>query len=542
MVKKHSKKLKKEQSILKFIFLIVAVIFVLTASVSSAITTVPDSPTSLSGTAVGSQVTLNWLTPSNDGGAAISDYLVEFQPSGGDWQTFSDGISTNLSAVITGLTNSNSYSFRVSAINSSGTGTASSIHTVSLCTNLGQFNNLAGLILWLRADCVNGTPTSPSNNSSVSTWEDLSGNNNDASTLSGQSSPTFQNGATYLINNLPVLNFTRTNNGTGTVMKVDNIDIRANTLPDVSIFVVYKPRRSSDNGETLGVWGNDDGGWDRFFLARYTGFGNDGLISLGPGSSTLSTARVTNSGVDLTTRLMTAIYDGTVTSGTNSGPTDASKVYFGSTLITSFTDSTNATAAKEDLFIGWDGDDSAFRGDIAEFIVFNRALSSDLPSINEYLNSRYNLDLDISTNLPDVILVDPRATSVNFPRLTLSQSSNAMICFRQVSNSSGADISGSPTLAISRSNSVSGVVENSSSNLWRYNGIRADVQTQIESIQVSGTLGNPLVTSGSKWLEVHVTSRTSGASDCTSNIQVRKRIELRALGLDATQKLTIDVN
>ena len=515
--------------------------------------TVPGAPTSLSATPSGTQVVLSWTAPTNNGGVAISDYVVEFQEGSGSWQTFSDGVSSSTSATITGLTGSSNYNFRVSAKNdgsgysgpgTTGTSAASSILSVNawLCSDLDEFDGITGLILWLRADCVNGTPSQPSDGTSISIWEDLSGQNNDATTVSGQTNPTLQSDSGNQINGLPVLNFTRTSDSAGSVFEVANVDIRATTLPDVSIFVVYKTRRTGGlDSDILGVWGNDNGSWDRFFLAKFQNFGNDGLISLGPGSSNTSTARVVGAGTDLTTRLLTAVYDGNVVNGTNSGPANASKIYFGGEEITAFTDSTDATNALNRLYIGWDGDGSTFRGDIAEFIVFNRALETDLPTINEYLNTRYNLELEVSTNLPDVIPVYPTATSINFPPLTLSTSTNAMICFRQVSNSSGTALSGTPTIAISRSSTTSGVTENITSNLWRYNGTRANVQTQINSINISGTGGAAIASTGSKWIRVNVTSATGSASDC-DDAEVDEVVEIRSLGVDTNRRITVDVN
>jgi hypothetical protein len=383
----------------------------------------------------------------------------------------------------------------------------------------------------------------PNDGAAVTTWQDLSGRDNDATVMSGQTSPTFQNDSGNLINGQPIINFTRTGNFTGSVFQVNGVDIRAMTNPDVSIFVVYKPRRvSGDDAEINGVWGADDGGWDRFFLSKYANFGNDGLISLGPGSSNLSASRVTGAAVDGTTRLLTAIYDGNVTGTTNSGAANASKIYFGSTLVTSFADTTTGGSnAQPRLYIGWDGDDSTFRGDIAEFIVFDRALDEDLPSINEYLNARYNLSLEVDTDLPDVILVDPRATAVNIPSLELSTSTNAMICFSQVSNSSGGTLSGSATIGVSRTSNTTGVTENTGTNLWRYSGTRANVETQIESIRITGTGSNPVVSSGSKWLRIHVTSATAAASDCTDG-QVDKVVELRPLALEDDRSFSVDID
>ncbi|MEY3606324.1 MAG: hypothetical protein RL289_504, partial [Actinomycetota bacterium] len=412
--------------------------------------TVPGAPTALSATTSGTSVTLSWTAPTNNGGVAISDYLVEYRQGTGAWQTFSDGTSSSASATVTGLTGTESYTFRVSARNdgsgytgpgTTGTGAASSTLSVAawVCSDLDEFDQISGLLLWLRADCVNGNTTLPNDGAAVDTWQDLSGNDNDATVMSGQTSPTFQNDSGNLINGQHIINFTRTSDSAGSVFQVNGVDIRAMTNPDVSIFVVYKPRRvSGDDAEINGVWGADTGGWDRFFLSKFQNFGNDGLISLGPGSSNTSSARVAGSAVDGTTRLLTAIYDGNVTGTTNSGAANASEIYFGSNLVTSFADTTTGGAdAQPRLYIGWDGDGSTFRGDIAEFIVFDRALDGDLPSINEYLNARYNLSLEVDTDLPDVILVDPRATAVNIPTLDLSTSTNAMICFSQVSNSSG---------------------------------------------------------------------------------------------------------
>ena len=516
--------------------------------------TVPGAPTGLSAATSGTQATISWTAPSNNGGVAISDYIVEYREGTGAWQTFSDGTSSSTSATVTGLTGTSNYSFRVSAKNdgsgysgpgTTGTGTESSILSVSawVCSDLDEFDNISGLILWLRADCVNGTTTLPSDDAAVSTWEDLSGNNNDATVVSNQTSPTFQNDSGNLINGQPIINFTRTSDSAGSVFQVNGVDIRAMTNPDVSIFVVYKPRRASGDGaEINGVWGADTGGWDRFFLSKFQNFGDDGLISLGPGSSNTTSARVANSAVDGTTRLLTAIYDGNVTGTTNSGTAGASKIYFGSTLVTSFADTTTGGSdAQPRLYIGWDGDGSTFRGDIAEFIVFDRALEADLPTINEYLNSRYNLSLNAAANLPDVILVDPRNTTVGLPNIDISTSTNAMICFSQVANSSGGTLSGSPTISVSRTSSTSGVTENVATNLWRYNGTRANVNTQLETIRISGTGSNPPVTTSSKWLRVHVTSATASASDCTDS-QVNKVVELRPLTIDTKTGVTINVN
>lgn len=88
----------------------------------------PDAPTSLIGTAGDGRVQLSWAAPTDDGGSAITDYTVEYRVTGsGSWSTFSHAASTAMSASITGLTNGTSYDFRVSAVNSIGTGAPSAV-------------------------------------------------------------------------------------------------------------------------------------------------------------------------------------------------------------------------------------------------------------------------------------------------------------------------------------------------------------------------------------------------------------------------------
>jgi titin len=93
----------------------------------------PPAPTSLASPSQGSgSVYLTWAAPANDGGSAITDYVVQYSSnSGSTWNTFSDGTSTALNATVTGLTNGTSYQFRVAAVNAIGTGSYSSTTTAT---------------------------------------------------------------------------------------------------------------------------------------------------------------------------------------------------------------------------------------------------------------------------------------------------------------------------------------------------------------------------------------------------------------------------
>lgn len=85
--------------------------------------TVPGIPTNLVGTSGDSQVSLSWSAPTENGGAAITDYVVQYSSDGGSiWETFSRSASVVTSAVVTSLLNGTSYLFRVAAVNSVGAG------------------------------------------------------------------------------------------------------------------------------------------------------------------------------------------------------------------------------------------------------------------------------------------------------------------------------------------------------------------------------------------------------------------------------------
>jgi len=88
--------------------------------------TVPDSPMfALAGfaTAGNEQVAIEWTAPASNGGAPITDYVVQFSSNGGStWTTFSRAASTATTATVTGLTNGTAYVFRVAAVNDAGAG------------------------------------------------------------------------------------------------------------------------------------------------------------------------------------------------------------------------------------------------------------------------------------------------------------------------------------------------------------------------------------------------------------------------------------
>ena len=277
------------------------------------------------------------------------------------------------------------------------------------CPNTDAFNGITGLSLWLRADCVTGNAADPADNSTVNTWTDLSGLGNNATRQSG--TPTYQSDSSNLINYQPVVNF----DGASTFT---SIDIRAITRSNVSIFAVYKLRSTNQ----VGVWGIDNGNWDRFFMARWSG--DDGIISHS------GTTAVPLSGQNGVTKFVTTIYKYNVNSG--------SSVYDNGTLVNSFTDQAAISDAQTTLrigSIGAIGGGYQLIGDIAELIIFDQALSdTDRKTVNGYLNTKYNLGMsagNIPVNLVfNSLTLSGSASYRKAVTITANVSSAAKVTFR----------------------------------------------------------------------------------------------------------------
>ena len=89
----------------------------------------PNSPTGLAATANGqTRIDLAWRTPSDDGGSAITGYRIEVSEDNSNWSDLvANTGSTSTSYSHSGLTAGSTRHYRVSAINSAGTGDPSNI-------------------------------------------------------------------------------------------------------------------------------------------------------------------------------------------------------------------------------------------------------------------------------------------------------------------------------------------------------------------------------------------------------------------------------
>ena len=89
----------------------------------------PVSPRGCRPTADGqTEIDLSWTAPSDDGGADITGYRIEVSTDGSSWSDLvANTNSTATSYTHTGLTAESTRHYRVSAINSAGTGPASNV-------------------------------------------------------------------------------------------------------------------------------------------------------------------------------------------------------------------------------------------------------------------------------------------------------------------------------------------------------------------------------------------------------------------------------
>src|SRR5207247_1918784 len=97
----------------------------------------PSPPIGLTATtASSSQIDLSWTAPADNGGSAITGYMIERSANGGStWSTLvaNTGI-TGTTYSDTGLAHTTTYTYRVSAINSIGTSPPS--NTASATTSV----------------------------------------------------------------------------------------------------------------------------------------------------------------------------------------------------------------------------------------------------------------------------------------------------------------------------------------------------------------------------------------------------------------------
>ena len=101
-----------------------------------SLATVPGAPTSLTATADGeTEIDLSWTAPSDDGGTSITGYRIEVSNNGSRWSDLeADTGNAATTYSHTGLAAGTTRHYRVSAVNSAGTGTVSNTDDASTYT------------------------------------------------------------------------------------------------------------------------------------------------------------------------------------------------------------------------------------------------------------------------------------------------------------------------------------------------------------------------------------------------------------------------
>ena len=96
---------------------------------------VPDFPTGLNVTkASPSSVQISWTSPSNNGKPPVTGYKIEFKAGSGPYSVVAANVGNDTSYLQTGLV-PNTYTYRVSAINSAGIGNPSAEATITLASS-----------------------------------------------------------------------------------------------------------------------------------------------------------------------------------------------------------------------------------------------------------------------------------------------------------------------------------------------------------------------------------------------------------------------
>jgi hypothetical protein len=255
--------------------------------------------------------------------------------------------------------------------------------------------------------------------------------------------------------------------------------------PNISIFAIYKLRGSNQ----AGVWGVDDGGWDRFFMARWSG--DNGIISHSGQTA------VPNSGVVDTTKFVTTIYKYNIGSG--------SSVYDNGAFVSTFTDTADPNGAYTNLRIGSIGAGYNMTGDIAEIIIFNQALSeTDRKTVNTYLNTKYNLGIGsgnltaATTPLFNSFALAGSAVTATY-RTAVSVTANVNQSSKVTFYSNGKVIPGCKNLTATGSGTSFSI-----SCTWKPSN-RGSISLRATAVGISGGLTGTLTTP----LKVQVNNRTT---------------------------------
>jgi hypothetical protein len=144
---------------------------------------------------------------------------------------------------------------------------------------------------------------------------------------------------------------------------------------------------------------------------------------------------------------------------------------------------------------------------------------------------------------PLVLIADPRATSVSFPGVTLTDGTDeeeAMICFSQVTQGGGALVEAA---TIQASGIGTGITVATDTNLVAFSGARDTVVDFSPAIFLEGITQNQQFGVTSVFIQVSATPQTnSGTAGCSGSNAVSAEVEVRFLNTLQSNSLNIPIN
>ena len=319
-----------------------------------AIVAPPASPTQLHAVALSSsQLILSWT----ETGPSATGYTIERQNQDGSWSLLAT-VGTGITSYIDqGLTTATQYAYRVTASNNAGSSPSSAI-IAGTTTATGSVLPTNALQLWLRAD----TGVSLDASSLVTSWADQSGNGHDVVQASTGNRPTL---LTSAYNGNPAVQF---NGSSAYLQSAAAFDLLQGSS-DCSIFVVTRPGASQPTYADLFDYSHD---------------GNGGLVYEQNGNNL--NQFYFNGFAQVQLQAGQLCFSSVIKGGTSQ------QVFFNGQLVSSGTaPSTPNFAPPRGFLVGnWFRGGRCYNGDIAELLIFNRALTeSERTSVETYLNTKY---------------------------------------------------------------------------------------------------------------------------------------------------------
>ncbi|MDB4930635.1 MAG: uncharacterized protein JWM10_3119 [Myxococcaceae bacterium] len=236
-------------------------------------------------------------------------------------------------------------------------GARNSNSIVSGCTTTCQ---LTSLVAWFSAADVNEGGPAPVEGTSVCTWRDLA-RTNDGTQSNPARCPTYRSS---WINGRPAFKFD------GSQLFAVPVNLNVGSLPDVTVVAVFQNTPGNYRAYD-GIWGQDDGAWDRLLSAGSQYNGGWGLSN---GNGYTAFDQVTANDVPLV-----------VVSSLRQNVPSGSTAYVNGALVATFTDSHYNDGTTSFSIGSVNGpsfvnslsyDYGAFDGAISRILVFNRTLTS----------------------------------------------------------------------------------------------------------------------------------------------------------------------